>query len=506
MAVQSIQFKLSDFVGGQPPLAQLEFIEAQEPEVCWVAGFGAGKTVGLCAKIILIMLRYPGSRFLLCRRTYDELMKTTKQTFFRVGEPLKKAGLIERPFRGWDYKEQTNYVRLTTGAELHFSNLEDISKFKNIEVTGIGIDQAEENEFEIFQMLKRRMRPTFRQKEVPSSARQILLIANDEGRNWIWDRYHPQNVGVVSQRRFIHSTSLDNPHLDDAYIKELLSMPPDWVNKYVYARMDAHTGRLLPDPIPVPSCLPLPQLEVYLAVDHGESTVCCAHWGFENTLDHVVPPGIPPGGTCIFREYWREGATVEEHARNIVAMSQNLKVVSRVMDHTAFRMTQTRQGGIRSSIADLYRDCGLVLVPSIGNPDTRVERINIVQGRGLYITKDCPNYIRQAPHYHTKVNRRTGLPEIVNKSSYHAVDSVGYLLMSMPNLGPRGMLGEDEMSGTPPWLRPDADYWLKSKDEQARQFAVANYQDRQGDSDSPMVDPFGFDDDYEPWKEMFRPV
>lgn len=496
-----IQFRLSDFIGENPPLAQLEFIDAPEPEICWVGGFGCGKTVGLCAKFIMILLRYPGSRLMLCRRTYDELMKTTKQSFFRVAEPLKQAGLIERP-RNWDYKEQTNYLRLTTGAELHFSNLEDFTKFKNIEVTGVGIDQAEENEYEIFQMLKRRMRSTFRQKEVPPAARQMLLVANDEGRNWLWDRYHPNSIGVVPQRRFIHSTSLENPHLDDAYLKELLSMPPDWVNKYVYARMDAHSGKLLPDPIVVSSCFPPPEMDIYLAVDHGESTVCSAHWGFENTLDHVIPPGIPPGGTCIFREYWREGATVEEHARNILAMSQKIRVVSRVMDHTAFRLTQARKGGIRSSIADIYRDCGLVLTPSVGNPEARVERINVIQGRGLYVTKDCPNYIRQAPHYHTKVNRRTGLPEIVNKSTYHAVDSVGYLLMSMPNSGPRVRMDVDE-NELPPWLRPNSDYWKVAKDEQARQFAVANYQDRS--RDSGVTAPFGSGyDDF--WGDAFGNV
>lgn len=452
-----------------------------------------GKTVGLSAKMILTMLRYPGSRLMLCRRTYDELMKTTKQTFFRVGEPLKKAGLIERPLRGWDYKEQTNYVRLTTGAELHFSNLEDISKFKNIEVTGVGIDQAEENELEIFQMLKRRMRPTFRQKEVPPAARQMLLIANDEGRNWLWDRYHPNSVGTVPQRRFIHSTSLENPHLDEEYIKNLLSMPPEWVNKYVYARMDSHTGRLLPDPVVISHCFPPPEVDIYLGVDHGETTVCAAHWGFENTLDHTIPPGIPPGYVCVFREYWREGATVEEHARNILAMSQQLKVVSRVMDHTTFNLTQTRRGGIRSNIADLYRECGLTLTPSMGNPDTRVERINVVHGRGMMVTKDCPNYIRQAPHYHTKVNRRTGLPEIVNKSTYHAVDSMGYLVMSMPHLGPRGILREDD-EDLPPHLRPDSEYWRQARDEPARQFAVGNYRERSKDPEE--TEPFGaeFDD------------
>ena len=486
-AAPTIQFRLSDFIGTTPPLAQLEFIEAPEPEVCFIGGVGCGKTVGLCAKAIMTMLRYPGSKVLLARRTYDEMIKTTKDTFFRVATPLKEASLIERP-RNWDYKEQTNYLRLTTGAELHFSNLEDETQFRNLDFTFVGVDKAEEDEGDLLLFLKSRMRKAFRAKAVPPSARQFCLIANDEGQNWLWRRYHPDSVGVMTTRRLVHSTSLDNPHLDDTYLKTLLAMPPDWVNKYVYARMDPTSGKLLPDPTVIPPCWPPPEVDVYLAVDHGESTICSAHWGFENTTEQIISPGIPPGGTCIFREYWKEAGTVDDHCRNINAMSQNLKIVARVMDHTVFHLTQTRIGGIRRSVADIYRDGGLMLTPSVGNPKSRVERINVVHGRGLYITRDCPNYIRQAPHYHTKVNRRTGLPEIVNKSAYHAVDSVGYLLMTMPILGPRVILppGSQDL---PPHLFATDPYWQGARDEASRQFAIANYRARY-DEESEDTDPF----------------
>lgn len=491
--MSAIQFKLSDFVGPNPPETQLDFIESPEREVAWIGGVGAGKTVGLCAKALMMMLRYPGTRAMIARRTYDELIKTTKQTFFRVAEPLRKAKLVERP-RSWEYTEGTNYVRLATGAELHFSNLEDQSKFKNIELTWVGIDQGEENDVDLMMFVKSRIRQTFRQREVPPAGRQFCVIANDDGHNWLWRRYHPDSVGYPTSRRFFHSTSLDNQHLDPENLKDLLAMPSEWVNQYVYARMDSKTGRLLPDPIIVAPCSPPPGVDVYLAVDHGESTVCSAHWGFENTTGQVVPPGIPPGGTCVFREYWKEAAHIEDHARNIMAMSRGLKVVSQVMDHTTFRLTQSRRGGMRSSIADLYRDCGLILTPSVGDPDTRIERINVVHARGMFITKDCPHYIRQAPQYHTKMSGRTGLPEIVNKSSYHAVDSVGYLVMVMPSMGPRALTppGEDEL---PPWLLPGSEYWQQMKDEPSRQFAISNYRDR---LDSPTTEPFdgGYDNEW----------
>lgn len=493
--MSTVQFKLSDFLGKNPSQTQLEFVEAPEPEVAFIGGVGCGKTVGLCAKAIMTLLRYQGSRVILCRRTYDELLKTTKQTFFRVAQPLKDAGLIERP-RAWEYTEQTNYVRLSTGAELTFNNLEDETKWRNVEATWIGVDQAEENDVQLMDFVRTRIRQTFRQKIVPPAGRQFVVIANDEGHNWIWRRYHPDSVGMMAKRRFFHSTSLENPHLDPETLQQLLNMPPEWVNKFVYAKMDSKTGRLLPDPVIVPPCTPPPGLDVYLAVDHGESTVCSAHWGFQNTTEFVIPPGIPPGGMVVFREYWYEGGTVEEHARNIAAMCRDLKVVSKVMDHTAFRMTQSHKGGIRNSISDLYRDCGLFLTPSVGNPDTRVERINVVHGQGMFITKDCPNYIRQAPQYHTKVNKRTGMPDIVNKSFYHSIDSVGYLVMSMPNEGPRVIHppGEGEL---PPWLHADHVYWRQVRDEPSRQFAINNFKERGSEQTAPFSGDWGVDNEWE---------
>jgi phage terminase large subunit len=189
-AAPTLHFRLSDFIGDNPGLPQLEFIEAPEFEVAWIGGVGGGKTVGLCAKAIMAMLRYPGSRVILARQTYDELIKTTKQTFFRVAEPLKLAGLVEKP-KNWDPKEQTNVFRLSNGAELEFSNLEDQTKFRNVEATWVGVDQAEENDVEFMMFLKSRIRQTFRQSTVPPAGRQFCLIANDEGHNWIWKRYCP---------------------------------------------------------------------------------------------------------------------------------------------------------------------------------------------------------------------------------------------------------------------------------------------------------------------------
>lgn len=490
---KSVDIGLSDFLGKTPGLTQLEFVLAGDREVCWVGGFGCGKTFGLAAKAALHMVKYPGSKSMLCRLTYDEMISTTKQTFFIVAQKLYDLGLVERP-RNWDYKESTNFVRLVNGSELSFKNLEDPTRrYKNFELTFVGIDQAEENEFEVFEILNNRLRRTANTKHIPENARQIVLIANDGGFNWLYERYHPEANTDPIRRRFFHATSLDNPHLDQEYLRDLLNNSPEWVDRNVFAKMRKDQGRLLLDPKIIDTFSPPPGANVYLGVDHGESSVCSAHFAWVN--DTGSQYGIvPPWWTVIFREYWKEGEAVDTHAREIRLKCEDINVISKVMDHTAFRLTQTKKGGFRRSVADVYADCDLFLVPSVGDPEARIERYNSVASRGLIVTRDCPNLIRQIPKYHNKMNMRTGKPEIVKRSTFHAIDSVGYTLMSIPRPGnPINQQGPDPLSDVPAHLQPGHPYWKQVRDDASRNFALANWQEREMESTETV--PFTYNED-----------
>lgn len=416
---------------------------------------------------------------MLCRLTYDEMISTTKQTFFIVCQKLYDKGLIERP-KAWDYKESTNFVRLVNGSEISFKNLEDPSRrYKNYELTFVGIDQAEENEFDVFEILNNRLRRTADTKHIPENARQMVLIANDNGFNWLHERYHPDSNNDPVQRRFFHATSLDNPHLDQDYLRDLLNNSPEWVDRNVFAKMRKDQGRLLIDPQRTQSFEPPAGAICYLGIDHGESSVCSAHFAWYNGLEQPVGP-VLPGFTCVFKEYWSEGKSVDHHARAILDLCARYNVPSRVMDHTAFRLTQTKKGGVRNSIADVYADCGLFLTPSVGNPEARIERYNLVASQGLIVTEECPNLLRQIPRYHSQVNKRTGNPEIVRRSTFHAVDSVGYTLMSIPRPINRNL---QPIPDDLPWhLNAANPYWLERRDEQSRQFAIANHEEKESES------------------------
>ena len=424
-----------------------------------ITGFAAGKTRGLCAKAIDHGVRYPNAKVLLGRKTYTEMVNTVKQPFFEMALPLSNAGWFLKPTR-WDYREGTHHARLVNGSQFFFSNLDDPVKFRNEEYSFVGVDQAEELNAEVWETLVARVR----WDKVPPEGWQTVAAANDQGHNWMWRRFvafwqthaarqdrcavnpscvflagHPDEEGEprnppvpCSTRRFFHGTTLDNKHnLKPRYLATLLSHPMAWQKHFIYATMEGGVGRLLPDPRTIPHVEPPAHWPRWRAIDHALNSPACCLWLTVNT-DGKEVLGIPSKWVYVYREYWQGESSVDQHARRILDLSHNERVISTVMDRSTFHLTQSRQDGIRVSVADLYAEEGLLCMPSVGDPFARVERIIKCHNAGMVVSNACPHLIRQMPEYYAEASRETGLYKIVNKSDFHSVDALGYGLMVLP--------------------------------------------------------------------------
>src|SRR3989304_5164441 len=154
------------------------------------------------------------------------MLRTTKDTFFKMVEDKKLKGYFERPTR-WDVRERTNYARLHNGSEMFFSNLDKkLGGSKNVEYSLIIIDQGEEILFEVYRLLLLRARMS----TIPPEERHVIVLANDEGDNWIRDRFKTFVAphGWPSRdatRELIVGSSLANPHLDSGVRGLFLSVP-----------------------------------------------------------------------------------------------------------------------------------------------------------------------------------------------------------------------------------------------------------------------------------------
>lgn len=450
-------FALSDLLGQTPAPIQTQLLNSKEFEVGMVTGFAAGKTRGICAAAIAHAVKYPNAKVLLGRRTYSETINTVKQPFFVMAEPLQRAGWFVKPLK-WDYREGTNNGRLVNGSQFFFSNLDDPVKFRNEEYSMVIVDQLEELNEEMWDMLTGRVRWPL----VPPEAWQSIGAANDNGHNWVWRRFvkdlekhksnpnacrvnphciflagHPDEEGnpredvPCATRRFFHGTTLDNRHnLSPRYLASLLAHDPVWQAHFIYATMESGSGRLLLDPVVVPHFDPPASWPRYRAIDHALNSPCCCLWIAVNSSSATVN-GIPPNAPYVYREYWGTFSSIDQHTQRILSRSRGENIAISVIDRSAYHKNQSRSEGHLVSAADVYAEYGLYTVPSVGDPFARVERINTMVRRGLAVSDACENLIRQIPEYYAEDNPN-GEATIVNKSTFHSVDALGYGLMLIP--------------------------------------------------------------------------
>mgnify|MGYP001590787092 CR=1 FL=1 len=452
-------FKFSDILGLTPAPIQKQLLSCNEFEVGMITGFASGKTRALCAAAISHAVKNPGARILLGRKTYAEMVNTVKNPFFQMADPLHRAGWFVRPQR-WDYLEGTHLARLINGSEIIFSNLDDPVKFRNEEYSMVLVDQAEETDETLWETLTGRVRWA----KVAPEAWQVVAAANDNGHNWIWRRFvwkpeqhaknpkrcsknpyctfdegHPDEEGVprlglpCSTRRFFHGTTLDNKHnLSPRYLATLLAHPVEWQRHFIYATMEGGAGRLLPDPVVLPHFEPPAHWPKYRAIDHALNSPCCCVWIAVNS-DNVEHRGVPVNASYIYREYWQDNASVDQHVQRIRALSAGERFVCSVIDRSTYSKTQSRPQGIRVSLADLYIEEGLIdLVPSVGDPFARVSRIVLCHRKGMRVSENCKHLLEMIPEYQADRNLDTGEYKIKNKTAFHAIDALGYGLMLVP--------------------------------------------------------------------------
>lgn len=449
-----------------------------------ITGFAAGKTRGVCAAAIEHAVRYPGAKILIGRKTYNETVNTVKQPFFAMATILRDGGWFAKP-RKWDYREGTNQAQLVNGSQFLFSNLDDPVKFRNEEYSMVIVDQAEEINEELWEILIARIRWA----KVPSSSWRAIAAANDNGHNWMWRRFvafptdharslkrcrldpmcvfddgHPNDRDMpqdipCSTRQFFHGTTLDNKHnLAPRYLSVLLSHDWSWQQRFIYATMESGEGRLLPDPKVVEYFKPPSHWPKWRALDHALNSPACCLWLTVN-IDERPFGGVDPDAVYVYREYYEPERSIDQHTRGILDSSTGERYQCDVMDKSAFHLTQSRTGGIRVSIADLYReesDGKLLWVPSVGEPFARVERIITAHRRGLAIARDCRHLLKQMPEYYAEASKSSGLFKIVNKSDFHAVDALGYGLMVIPINAARE-LAEEPGESKPDYMKREMD-------------------------------------------------
>lgn len=175
-----------------------------------VGGLGSGKTSFAIRELQQCALANPKGLYLIARVTLPSLRDSTYRAFFEHTEPE----LIKR------HNKANMTVTLINDAEFIFRPLDDMEKFKSMQISGFFIDEVNEVEEEMYNTLRTRVRQKFGDKQ--PFYRTIAAMNPEDETHWTYRRF----VARSEKNESIHfSTTLDNQkNLPTNYIEDLKSM------------------------------------------------------------------------------------------------------------------------------------------------------------------------------------------------------------------------------------------------------------------------------------------
>jgi hypothetical protein len=449
---------------------QQKFLELDEPEQLFGGSKRGGKTIGLCQKAIILSFLFPGNRGLFTRLNFTDLRDSTINEFFQIcpDELLEYHHKGERSIkiRTPDPKHSSEIIYRGMGDE------KDFEKIKSVTLGWAGFDEPSEIPFQSYLMVRAQL--TWMLPNGRRPPYMCLLCSNPEP-GWVEDRFisetaiqHDGMFYPAPGRVFIPSLPRDNPFLEKGWEEEMRrSHPADWVKKYldgVWTVSEGGRFQELSDELHnfdqfvsndnyMEFCW---GLDIMAAIDHGDT----------GTTAYVLVGMDARGNLFAIQEYYSLGQAekgadgqsgrdklVLQHAEEMhginIRYSQYRNMTKRLryilIDPSCNQRTQ-QAGNKLQSIAEIYREHGLMVVPAWNALEAGLDRIaehlhpipshphpflgNSAASPSLFISKSrCPMLWKELRSLR-RVVRPTGFVEYVG--SDHALDCLRYIVNSPP--------------------------------------------------------------------------
>jgi hypothetical protein len=381
--------------------------------------YNSAKTVTFCLKTLAISDLFPGYRWFVGRKVWDELRKTTMSSFFKFC-----------PRRAWEpngrRSDTEKILELNNGSSYIWGHLDDpdtLTLVRGLEINGFLLDQAEELYEEIFTALLPRLGrwdkvavPDAVVAQYEASGKRwpwihkvtgkimppsyALLTANpDHELHWMYPRFDEDDSMHWEKRVMVEH---DSPHCPNVQANAIggcdcgrlladgtIARPGTKVsyhdmgykmisleaydNKYATRQsleeMEAmdetwkHRFLFGKKGIPegqihhVRAESILEPTEAVLAHVHSRCTL-------HRALDHgdAAPTAVGwvaadgDGNVFVYREYYRPNALISEHRQNITALSQFERYQLQPSDPSIFGPSMQKHNQ-RWSVAQEYADC-----------------------------------------------------------------------------------------------------------------------------------------------------
>ena len=215
--------------------------DSEVSEVLYGGGARGGKTYLGCLWQILRRITMAGSVGFICREESVKLRDTTVVTFFEVLTDLRLNSVVE-------FNSTRLIANFSNGSVIYFRDLKlmpsdpEYDRLGSYGITDCFIDEAQQICAKAISVLKGRF--SVLSGKNPDGTRwhtipKALYTCNPR-RNWIYtDFVKPAKMGTMApHRRFIKSLPLDNPHVDQAYIDNLLKADKVTVQRLYFGNFE----------------------------------------------------------------------------------------------------------------------------------------------------------------------------------------------------------------------------------------------------------------------------
>lgn len=401
---------------------------SKHPVVLYGGAKGGGKSYLTRAWMLMRRLKYPGTRGLIIRKTFPELLDNHITPYLK-----------EYPELASYYKRQERRLVLPNGSTISFSylkNTQDVYTYQGREFEDIAIDEITQHSEEAFKIIRSSNRTTN-----PAIKPRMLLPGNPGGIGHGWvkrifidrqfrDGENPEDFGFVAAKVY------DNVALmaaDPDYLKRLEGLPEQQRKAYLDGSWDVFAGQYFNEwerEIHVVEPRPInPNFEHFIGLDYGHYAPSAVYWG-ESDYD---------GNVTIYREFYTPGLTYKELANEILARTPEPVKYLVVDPSLESKEGDTGLSGIELIYGEFIKaDRRIPIIPA--NNDRlngwRVfhEYLKPDPRPALQVFSNCLNAIRTIPELiHDDIK-----PEDVDTDGEdHAADSIRYMLMSRPPLPKR---------------------------------------------------------------------
>lgn len=328
-------------------------------------------SMSLCAKIVLLSLRYPNNRGFLCRKTLQSLKNSTLKTLLDGDGDLSPI-LPKKYIKS--HNKTDRVITLLNGSEIMYGNM-DIEYIKSMNLGWAAVDEVSEISEDEWNALIGRLRLA----SIP--VRQVFGATNPNSPlHWIWIRSQ-ENENAKKKIKFIQSKTSDNKYLPKEYIDELERtlfghfyqrfFLGNWVGsgKLVYDNFDPKAHIINNFDIPN-------SWKRYRTIDFGFQSPFSCLW-IAQAGNNADSYGLRQGDLVVYKELYYTQRTVSINAEQIIKFSKSSpdmpaeKYAATISDWDSGDRADLEAKGIRTVKADKDISSGIQKVREwLGNTDS----------------------------------------------------------------------------------------------------------------------------------------